>query len=232
MALSRLTNWVANQILTRNALVAEFDNLYNNGLALISPLTGNLNAALRQITNLLLETQSATQSAGNEGRIYYQTALDEVHVDDGTNIRHVPTLTDPNADRITFWDDSAGAFAHLSPGTGLSITTTTLNAAVLETGTWSDASGSRVIDTIYQNTSGKKRRVIVSINGLTVNTTVTAKTGAANPPTLVTAVYGTAQSTASAEIHALAFEVPASYFYQVLKSGAAANVTAWVECDE
>lgn len=38
-------------------------------------------------------------------------------------------LADPNADRILFWDDSAGAYVHLTLGTNLSITGTTINAA-------------------------------------------------------------------------------------------------------
>jgi hypothetical protein len=38
-------------------------------------------------------------------------------------------LSDPGADRILFWDESAGMFAWLAPGTGLSITGTTLNAS-------------------------------------------------------------------------------------------------------
>jgi microcystin-dependent protein len=42
--------------------------------------------------------------------------------------RGLLTLSDPGADRIVFWDDSAGAFTHLTLGTGLTITTTTLNA--------------------------------------------------------------------------------------------------------
>ncbi len=37
-------------------------------------------------------------------------------------------LVDPNADRIVFWDDSAGGYAYLVPGTNLSISGTTLNA--------------------------------------------------------------------------------------------------------
>jgi hypothetical protein len=37
-------------------------------------------------------------------------------------------LADPGADRIPFWDDSAGAFTFLTVGTGLDITTTTLTA--------------------------------------------------------------------------------------------------------
>jgi alpha-tubulin suppressor-like RCC1 family protein len=43
--------------------------------------------------------------------------------------RSILTLGDPGADRIAFWDDSAGAYAHLDLGTNLSITGTTLNAA-------------------------------------------------------------------------------------------------------
>ncbi len=38
-------------------------------------------------------------------------------------------LADPNADRILFWDDSAGAYAYLTLGTNLSITGTTINAS-------------------------------------------------------------------------------------------------------
>ena len=41
----------------------------------------------------------------------------------GTNA----ALTDPNADRIMFWRDSANAITWLTPGNGLVITTTTLN---------------------------------------------------------------------------------------------------------
>ena len=38
------------------------------------------------------------------------------------------SLTDPNADRIAFWDDSAGAFEWLTVGSGLTITGTTLES--------------------------------------------------------------------------------------------------------
>lgn len=43
-------------------------------------------------------------------------------------IQQLGALGDPNADRILFWDDSAGSFQYLSLGTNLSITGTTLNA--------------------------------------------------------------------------------------------------------
>lgn len=42
-------------------------------------------------------------------------------------------LADPNADRILFWDDSAGAYTFLAPGTGFSISGTTLGVLGVET---------------------------------------------------------------------------------------------------
>ncbi len=48
----------------------------------------------------------------------------------GAKIDHLGfgALTDPDADRIAFWDDSAGVLTWLTLGTNLSITGTTLNA--------------------------------------------------------------------------------------------------------
>src|SRR3990167_4196394 len=92
MALARLKDWGAADVLTEPDLEAEFDRIYNNALTLISPLTGNLNCNSRQLTNLLFETQATNQTAANEGRVYYQTTEDQVHVDDGANIRRVPTI--------------------------------------------------------------------------------------------------------------------------------------------
>jgi len=39
------------------------------------------------------------------------------------------SLADPNADRIPFWDDSAGAIVWLTAGSGLTITDTTMTAS-------------------------------------------------------------------------------------------------------
>lgn len=64
----------------------------------------------------------ATQNPGIGG-------LDEITDNETLILQNLASLADPNADRILFWDDSAGAYAFLSIGTGLSITDTTLNAA-------------------------------------------------------------------------------------------------------
>lgn len=49
--------------------------------------------------------------------------------------RSVLTLTDPNADRIGFWDDSAGSFDWLALGGDLSISGTTLSTSFTQSGT-------------------------------------------------------------------------------------------------
>ena len=45
---------------------------------------------------------------------------------DITAFKGLHSLTDPNADRVLFWDDSAGALKWLTLGTGLTITDTTI----------------------------------------------------------------------------------------------------------
>lgn len=46
-----------------------------------------------------------------------------------TNLTVIAGLADPNADRLLFWDDLAGAIAYLTPGTGLAISGTTIAIA-------------------------------------------------------------------------------------------------------
>ena len=57
--------------------------------------------------------------------LYRAGGTDVALADGGTGA----SLVDPNADRILFWDDSAGATAFLTPGTGLTITGTTIDAS-------------------------------------------------------------------------------------------------------
>lgn len=56
---------------------------------------------------------------------YVPGGTDVALADGGTGA----SLVDPNADRILFWDDSAGTMTWLTPGTGLTITGTTIDAS-------------------------------------------------------------------------------------------------------
>lgn len=63
---------------------------------------------------------------------YRSGGTDVALADGGTGA----SLVDPNADRILFWDDSAGAVTWLTLGTNLSITGTTLDASGGGGGAW------------------------------------------------------------------------------------------------
>ena len=66
----------------------------------------------------------------------------------------IESLSDPNADRIVFWDDSAGASQWLTVGTGLSISATTI-----------------AVGTLNHNTTGTADNITVSANNSTDETT-------------------------------------------------------------
>lgn len=54
--------------------------------------------------------------------------LDELTTAEELLVQGISGLGDPNADRILFWDDSAGGYRHLTLGANLSITGTTLDS--------------------------------------------------------------------------------------------------------
>lgn len=73
------------------------------------------------------DTTLARSSAGNlsiEGNLIYRAGGTDVPLADGGT---GASLSDPNADRIMFWDDSGGAVDWLTVGSGLSISGTTLS---------------------------------------------------------------------------------------------------------
>ena len=78
------------------------------------------------------DTTIARASAGViavEGKsVYMAGGTDVALADGGTGA----SLADPDADRILFWDDSAGAMTWLAPGTGLSITATTIASTITQ----------------------------------------------------------------------------------------------------
>jgi hypothetical protein len=75
------------------------------------------------------DTTLARSGAGDltvEGNALYRAGGTDVALADGGT---GASLADPGADRILFWDDSAGATTWLTAGTGLSITDTTITAS-------------------------------------------------------------------------------------------------------
>lgn len=92
MALSRQNEFNAGTVLTEAKLEGEFDQLYSNALSLISPLTGNLDVNSKQLVNAKLENIAGSKVAANEGIFYFNITLDQLEVDDGVNIRRVPSI--------------------------------------------------------------------------------------------------------------------------------------------
>ena len=90
MALTVFKTFSAGEVLTASDLNSSLTNIHDNALTLISPLTANLNFDNNQATNLLLEVLGTTQSSANEGRIYWQSTENKIHMDDGSAILRVP----------------------------------------------------------------------------------------------------------------------------------------------
>ncbi len=92
-----------------------------------SPLLGGQNSAYHlargnhtgtQLAATISDFSTAVTTVGNA--VYQPLDAD---------LTNIAGLVDPNADRILFWDDSAGAYAYLTVGTNLTITGTTLDAS-------------------------------------------------------------------------------------------------------
>ena len=93
MAISRVTTWASGNTLTAAALNGEFNNILDNALSLISPLTANLNVNNYQLTNVRVENLAAIPTAAQAGRVWFNTVTNQVEADNATNIYRVPTIT-------------------------------------------------------------------------------------------------------------------------------------------
>jgi hypothetical protein len=117
----------------------------------------------------------------NRGQIpssyYSPSGTDVALADGGTGA----SLTDPNADRILFWDDSAGAVTWLTAGTGLAISTTTMAVDIngLSEDTTPDESADYVMT--YDASAGTLKKVLPSNleigGGVTLLGTITTTSG-------------------------------------------------------
>jgi hypothetical protein len=87
--------------------------------------------------------------------LYRSGGTDVALADGGTGA----SLTDPGADRIMFWDDSAGAVAFLTAGDGLTITGTTIEAdgggggSIVDIDTTANRPGSPATGELYLDTT-------------------------------------------------------------------------------
>lgn len=94
MAQSRVKTWSAAEILTAADLNAEFDNIIDNALSLISPLTGNLDFAGNQALTMVIESGTSNPTTTlTEGRRFYRSDINQNIFHDGTDFTGVsPTV--------------------------------------------------------------------------------------------------------------------------------------------
>jgi hypothetical protein len=89
--------------------------------------TGSGTAALATFTSFGRSILDDADEATFKATVNLEIGTDVQAWDAGLD--QIAALADPNADRIVFWDDSAGAYAYLTAGTGLTITGTTIEAS-------------------------------------------------------------------------------------------------------
>lgn len=98
-----------------------------------------------------------------------------------TYVTSLGSLADPGADRIIFWDDSASNLAHLTVGTGMVLTGTTIAVSLLGIQSLTDPNADRILfwDDSVGASSWLSLGTGLSITGTTLdaNVTLTSTTG-------------------------------------------------------
>lgn len=117
------------------ANIYDMSDTWNSGATVFTAVKMNVTDTASNAGSLLADFQvggaskfsvsKAGDILSNGAAVYKAAGTDVALADGGTGA----SLSDPNADRIMFWDDSAGGMTWLSPGTGLSISGTDLNAS-------------------------------------------------------------------------------------------------------
>ena len=85
MALSRVKNWNSRDILTASDQNAEFNNIINNPLSLISPLTGTLDIDNQRLDDIHLGTVSdpSINFNGDANTGFYSSGADAFDITTG-----------------------------------------------------------------------------------------------------------------------------------------------------
>jgi hypothetical protein len=113
------------QYLLTTGKAADSDKLDGNDSSYFSPTTHNHdhNTLINFVANKHIDHSGVSITAGagltGGGNLTATRTIALSHLG-------FQSLTDPNADRVLFWDDSAGALKWLMLGTGLTITDTTI----------------------------------------------------------------------------------------------------------
>lgn len=101
-------------------------------------------------------------------------------------------LTDPNADRIAFWDDSEGAFKWLVASTGLAINTTNLTLSFLGIQSLTDPDADRIM--FWDDSEGVMKWLTantgLAISGTSLNCSITQYTDGLARAAISTTVTG------------------------------------------
>lgn len=118
--------------------------------------------------------------------------LDELTDSEALLVQSLNALGDPNADRILFWDDSAGGYRFLRIGTNLSITGTTLDASGGGGVAWGAIAGTLSDQTDLQTALNAKQATITFGTG--VQTALGVNIGSAGAPVLFNGALGTPSS--------------------------------------
>ena len=148
-------------------------------------ITTSSNLTADRTLTLVPGDANRTLTIDASGTIYVTGGTDVALADGGTGT----SLSDPGADRIMFWDDSAGFITWLTIGTNLSITGTTINAS------GGGGSGDITVGTSLVN-SGTNTRILYNNSGIVGEYAIsgTGSVAMTTSPTFTTPILGTPTS--------------------------------------
>jgi hypothetical protein len=141
---TKTTNFTAKDgLATGNALKvikgSYFDTEFDNIVTAVATKYDSTNIA----------STAQAEALTSDAVLITPSGLNDVLVANSGSLGDIQALADPGADRILFWDDSAGAAAWLTPGNGIETSTTSLqitDSAVSTTNPIGFTSGAPIFD--------------------------------------------------------------------------------------